>query len=145
MRLVLAIELHADNEKLIPQAVQWAERMGAVLDIATVDEYQYNLYLVQDPAVRTVLDGQWTEIHDQMRQRLDAIVDALPEPVRGHALFLSGRASDQIVAAGASRDAILIGTHGRRGVSHFLLGSVAERVIRTATVPVVVLRLAEDA
>jgi nucleotide-binding universal stress UspA family protein len=37
---------------------------------------------------------------------------------------------------GASR--IIVGTHGRTGVKHFLLGSVAERIVRRATVPVVV-------
>ena len=33
-------------------------------------------------------------------------------------------------------DLIVIGTHGRGAVSHFLMGSVAERVVRTATCPV---------
>lgn len=33
-------------------------------------------------------------------------------------------------------DLIVMGTHGRRGVSHFVLGSVAENVVRLATLPV---------
>ena len=33
-------------------------------------------------------------------------------------------------------DVIVMGTHGRGGVSHLLMGSVAERVVRTATCPV---------
>jgi len=37
-----------------------------------------------------------------------------------------------------SADLIVIGTHGRRGLAHALLGSVAEQVIRAATVPVLV-------
>lgn len=39
-----------------------------------------------------------------------------------------------------SADLIVIGTHGRRGLAHALLGSVAEQVIRAATVPVLVVR-----
>ena len=35
---------------------------------------------------------------------------------------------------------IIMGTHGRRGLSHFLLGSVAERVLRTSRVPVLTVR-----
>ena len=37
-------------------------------------------------------------------------------------------------------DLIVIGTHGRRGVRHLLLGSVAEGVVRRATVPVLLIR-----
>ena len=37
-------------------------------------------------------------------------------------------------------DLIVIGTHGRRGFNHLLLGSVAEGVIRLATEPVLIIR-----
>jgi len=37
-------------------------------------------------------------------------------------------------------DLIVIGTHGRRGFNHFMLGSVAEAVMRSATVPVLSIR-----
>lgn len=37
-------------------------------------------------------------------------------------------------------DLIVIGTHGRRGFNHLLLGSVAEGVIRLATKPVLIIR-----
>jgi len=40
-------------------------------------------------------------------------------------------------------DLIVMGTHGRRGVSHLLLGSVAERIVRTASCPVLTLRTAK--
>lgn len=35
---------------------------------------------------------------------------------------------------------IVVGTHGRRGLAHFFLGSVAERVARSARVPVLVVK-----
>jgi len=40
------------------------------------------------------------------------------------------------VAGEKKADLIAIGTHGRRGLSHLFLGSVAERVVRMAEVPV---------
>jgi nucleotide-binding universal stress UspA family protein len=42
-------------------------------------------------------------------------------------------------------DLIAMGTHGRRGLSHLLLGSVAERVVRTAECPVLTVRETEKA
>jgi nucleotide-binding universal stress UspA family protein len=45
-------------------------------------------------------------------------------------------------AAKEKADMIVMGTHGRRGVNHLLLGSVAEKVVRLAGCPVVTVRLA---
>jgi universal stress protein A len=42
-------------------------------------------------------------------------------------------------------DLIVMGTHGRKGISHLLMGSVAEKVIRTAPCPVLTVRLPEPA
>jgi len=44
------------------------------------------------------------------------------------------------LAADLEADLVVVGTHGRRGLSHLLLGSVAEGVIRLARCPVLVLR-----
>jgi nucleotide-binding universal stress UspA family protein len=49
-----------------------------------------------------------------------------------------GVAADEIntFASESDVDLIAIGTHGRRGLPRFLLGSTAERVVRTSTVPI---------
>jgi nucleotide-binding universal stress UspA family protein len=49
------------------------------------------------------------------------------------------------VAQHASVDLIVLGTHGRGGVEHFLLGSVAEKVLRKARCPVMVVPSTADA
>jgi len=144
MKLLLAVHLHENAEALVAEATIWAQRLGATLDLAYVDEYRYDLYLVDDPAVRTVLDEQWQTVRDRQRTRLDEMVDALPDDVRGEAMHLIGRAADKLVEAGSDHDMILVGTHGRTGIGHLLLGSVAERVVRTAPVPVLVLRLPQE-
>ncbi|HEY1960530.1 MAG TPA: universal stress protein [Polyangiaceae bacterium] len=47
------------------------------------------------------------------------------------------------VAEEVGAELIVIGTHGRRGLSHALLGSVAEKIIRTATRPVLTIHAAK--
>jgi nucleotide-binding universal stress UspA family protein len=47
---------------------------------------------------------------------------------------------DQIVKAGRTMDAIVMSTTGRTGLSHLLIGSVAEKVVRHSPVPVLTLR-----
>lgn len=57
---------------------------------------------------------------------------------------LTSRVSDLVVdeARKWHADLIVIGTHGRRGVGRFLLGSDAEQIVRTAPVPVLLVRAA---
>lgn len=56
--------------------------------------------------------------------------------------FVKGEAADEIVRAAteAGCDMIVLGTHGRRGVERWLLGSVAEQVVRRAKCPVVTVK-----
>lgn len=53
-----------------------------------------------------------------------------------------GSAETEIVefAKALPADLIVLGTHGRRGLAHFFLGSVAEKIVRTAPCPVLTVR-----
>lgn len=57
-------------------------------------------------------------------------------------VIVEGIPADEIVeqAKRLSANLIIIGTHGRKGLKHLLLGSVAERVLRSSPVPVMTLR-----
>jgi nucleotide-binding universal stress UspA family protein len=57
-----------------------------------------------------------------------------------------GRICDQVVDAARNwkADLIVIGTHGRRGISRLMLGSDAEQILRLAPVPVLLVREAES-
>jgi len=78
------------------------------------------------------------EFEAETRRRLETLAhDKLPGVP--HEIFVaSGNAAPEILNLAAERhiDLIVMGTHGRTGVKHFLLGSVAERVVRESLVPV---------
>jgi nucleotide-binding universal stress UspA family protein len=63
--------------------------------------------------------------------------------VRMHVRVVAGAPSREIVreARDGKYDLIMIGTHGRTGLRHVFLGSVAENVVRLAPCPVYTLRL----
>ena len=48
------------------------------------------------------------------------------------------------VAARDRYDLVVMGTHGRTGLSQLLMGSVAEKVVRQAPCPVLTVRLSQD-
>ncbi|TSD15056.1 universal stress protein [Haloglomus irregulare] len=69
-----------------------------------------------------------------------ATLAAANDPVE--TAVVDGDPADAIAdyVAEAAPDAIVMGTHGRRGITRFVAGSVTERVLRTATVPVFTVR-----
>lgn len=64
--------------------------------------------------------------------------------VRAESRVLEGKPSEALVDAAVREqlDLIILGSHGRRGIERLLLGSVAETVVRTAPVPVLVIPVA---
>jgi nucleotide-binding universal stress UspA family protein len=145
MRFLLAIDIHEAPEDLLQQAAAWVLAMSGTLDLLYVDEYRYNTYLVSDPAVQVVLDEQWDKIQHENEERLVQLLGTLPEAIRGSTLYRVGRAAQEVLEQCPHYDALLIGTHGRTGLNHALIGSVAERVVRHATRPVLVLRCGSKA
>jgi nucleotide-binding universal stress UspA family protein len=61
------------------------------------------------------------------------------------AILTAGIAWDRIIELAKERgvDMMVIGTHGRRGLPRFMLGSVAEKVVRLSPVPVLTVRAEE--
>ena len=77
------------------------------------------------------------------RTRLGELIEqARAAGVRAASTVVEGSAAEQIVRAARSRraDLIVMGTHGRTGLSRLLLGSVASRVISMSPCPVLTVR-----
>ena len=64
-------------------------------------------------------------------------------PVETRLVEALGRRTAQVISEEARKwpaDLLVLGTHGRKGFDHLLLGSVAEGVMRTASMPVLLVR-----
>jgi nucleotide-binding universal stress UspA family protein len=144
VRLLAAVDIHASSDAVVQEAIRWAQKLGGTLSLAFVDEYEYSAHLIRDPAIRTVVVQQWDQIGATNQAELKRLVDLVPAPIRGAPVYLRGRAAETVCEAAQGYDALLVATHGRRGLDHFFLGSVAERIVRRAPCPVVVLRLPEQ-
>ena len=128
----------------LAEAIKLAKLTGArVRVLHVVDEMPLLLsgdgYAAMPGDILTILKEAGQAVLEQARltvQAADVPVDA--------ALFdsLSGRLCDRVAQQvqewGA--DVIVLGTHGRRGVGRMLLGSDAEQIVRTAMVPVLLVR-----
>lgn len=104
---------------------------------------------VVDESILATRGNFFAAARTDLRHEATLIVDGIVGSARGHGLnargrVLEGTAADEIVTSAREEraDLIVIGSHGRRGLQRFFLGSVAERVVRTASSPVLVVRTA---
>jgi nucleotide-binding universal stress UspA family protein len=94
------------------------------------------------PAVRSYMDASREPWFGGLSTHLLEELEAVAEPVRSEGLevtvrLLEGHAASTIVdlATDDAADWIVMGSHGRSGLPHVALGSVAERVVRSAPCP----------
>jgi nucleotide-binding universal stress UspA family protein len=120
-------------------AASLARTLGATLRLFHA-MYPYTNYVFVDrPGVR--LSGLAEAVEETARQEMDALkqMDFLRD-LTVQTEILPGPAVDEICASAGSPDVDLIvtSTHGRTGLKHALIGSVAEHVVRYAERPVLV-------
>lgn len=105
------------------------------------------LVSVIDPRGLSMPGGGFRQRVDQARAAREAAAQAIVDrgrrdgvPIR--CLIWEGDPGESIVEAAEAEgvDLIVVGSHGRRGIDRFFMGSVSERVVRTASVPVLVAR-----
>jgi nucleotide-binding universal stress UspA family protein len=121
----------------------------AALDLATVlarDSGARLLLLHVDETPFLVAGGEYFEVapvvsQDELRKRLSEVVVTDPN-VPCERRVETGNPTDEIVrmATEENVDFIVLGTHGRRGLTRLLLGSIAEAVMRQAPCPVISVR-----
>ena len=107
------------------------------------------LHVIQPPLIAGADMGVWPSptfvveleaaITSDMEGYLARVTDA---GLTGEIVVIHGNPSQEILDTARQRqvDLIVMGTHGRTGLPHALLGSVAERVVRSAPCPVLVTR-----
>lgn len=137
-RILFASDFSEGAAHAQAHAVIWAEKTGARLDLLHVLEFQPGMDPEQ-PVNKMYLD----QLRSQADQGLRQIVAALePTRVTIAARVESGVPSQMIVQTARELDAdlIILGTRGLSGLEHLLVGSTAERVIKTAPCPVVAVR-----
>jgi nucleotide-binding universal stress UspA family protein len=85
----------------------------------------------------------WAPVEQAATKQLESTLAAVRKRMpRAESLFANGPPSVEILRAIelSKADLVVMGTHGRRGLSRVLLGSVAEAVLRASAVPVLTIR-----
>ncbi len=133
--IVVATDGSESVRRAVGVALDLAERFDAevhALSVVDTDEIASSPSELRDD-LADALERQAHEALGDVRDRTDrAVTTAVRE----------GRPADEIGAYAREEDvdAVAVGTRGRHGENRLLIGSVAERVVRTCPVPVLTVR-----
>jgi nucleotide-binding universal stress UspA family protein len=138
-RIVVGTDFSDAAEHALDYAIELAKKLGG--EIVLVHAYELPTYAFPEGAV----------IHAELVDRIGKVSeDALNSAVRERAksgvpikpAIRTGNAWREVLAVAEEEkaDLVVIGTHGRRGIARVIMGSVAERVVRMATCPVLTVR-----
>jgi nucleotide-binding universal stress UspA family protein len=140
-RILVATDLTKASDPAVSRAIRLARDSDAELlithayqppSVAQADSFASGIYAEWDRTMRSNAEEQLRPI----------VEDAKRQGVKAIAIVVSGVPYDAIseTAREKGADLVVMGTHGRTGVSRFFLGSVASRVISTAPCPVLTVR-----
>jgi universal stress protein A len=143
-RILVPIDFSEHSKKALQYAIPFAEQFKASIDL---------LYVVEPtiyPADFSFGQVGFPNVEDELRERgaeelKSLIAKEIGKRVPAKQVIRTGKAFYEIreYAREESMDLIIIATHGHSGVEHVLFGSTAEKVVRHAPCPVLVVRMGE--
>jgi nucleotide-binding universal stress UspA family protein len=142
--ILVPTDFSADAEKALSTATELAKLFGAKIVVL-------HGYHVEIPVVSPMAGGYALPLnfYEDLRSQATAQVDKLAQEVAAEGVEATGIALQEpaavAIAAQAESlpvDLIVMGTRGLTGLKHVVLGSVAERVVRTAPCPVLTVKAA---
>ncbi len=124
-----------------------AKRDEGVLYILHVIPANPNQYNLERHLTKTELDRIKATLQaDRDKMFADQYLNHIKDKSHVTVVTTSGREDEKIIEFAKEEhiDIIVIGTHGRTGIEHALIGSVAEKIIRRSPIPVFVIPCKKD-
>ncbi len=143
-RILVPVDFSPCSRVALQHGLELARQFDAALTVLHVYEPPHYVgdVMVQLPERTSVTVQEYVQRQsDQLLTELVTSIEGLDAVTFDRAL-VSGVPHTAIVEKARSLEAelVVMGTHGRSGLSHLLMGSVAEKVLRQAPCPVLVVR-----
>jgi nucleotide-binding universal stress UspA family protein len=147
-RVLVPTDFSESSRSALDHARALCRRFGSTLMLMHVVETTGFTNIVASSGYAAVIPDLFDEILAGARGQLESLLtekDRQAFPVET-ILRVTGRPAREIVRVAADEhvDLIVMGTQGRQGLSHLVLGSVAEEVVRTARCPVLTVKASEQ-
>ena len=138
-KILVAVDLSESSEAVINKGIAFAIKMNATLKIISIVPIYVDYLQSQMVLIPTQWDSIYTAQKEGAIKELLRVKEKHPEVAIEVAVEIGNPKYDVIEQAKKEGvDYIVVGTHGRTGWSHALIGSTAEYIIRHSTIPVLV-------
>lgn len=143
--ILMPTDFSTPSQHALEYAVALAKQSGAAIHLVHVVAYPIEIASFAE-AYYVEYAGLRKQVTEDVERQLAALAKTIPG-LTVTTEVLEGAPARAIVAAARDRNCqlIVMGTHGRGAFSHLVLGSVAERVVRTAACPVLTVSAAATA
>jgi nucleotide-binding universal stress UspA family protein len=144
-RILVPVDFSPGSDEALRYAVELARPLRASVHLLHVVEDRLAAGMWSADAYTTDVPGLQVNIVEDAEAHLERIIPTIAGAKYGLEHDVRTGAPAATIVAFAQEvvaDLIVMGTHGRTGLSHALMGSVAEQVVRTAPCPVLTLRAA---
>lgn len=130
-------------EKVLPHVLALAKASGAEVTLATVAEFSLGIVGAKLEAFPQAALEQKAALRAEATVYLEKVQrDLKDQGVVATVAVLEGDVASQIIAYAEQKgfDLIAMATHGRSGIDRFVMGSIAEKVVRSTVKPVLLIR-----
>lgn len=137
--ILITTDLGKDKDTIIKEGITVAHKMQADIELLVVINKNLD-YMPAD--IGMDFADQWEARTYMAQKELEGIKSQYPD-VNCKIVVIIGDPKESIIdrAIEIKASMIVLGTHGRTGLSHLLMGSTAEYVIRHSPIPVLVIPL----
>lgn len=143
-RILVTTDMSEASRPALVRAAEEADRAPAEVTLLYVIDFARDL----PPGVLSLSAAAEKEVRDEIEARVRPGLEAMRQESFGESVpvevqLVDGHNAAEVICRYAGEhdiDEIIIATHGRSGISHFMIGSVAERVVRHAPCDVRVVR-----
>ena len=144
-KLLVPTDFSEDSEQAARYAVELAKRFQAEIHCVHVVDIPADLLSTSAYYMTGPSEAFLDQIREESKKNLEAFAEKNLEGVQVRTAFLEGSPFVEIIryARNQEIDLVVIATHGRTGLKHVLFGSVAEKVVRKAPCPVLVVKREE--
>lgn len=148
-RIIVPVDFSQCSRTALNYAISLADQLGAKLRVLHICEVPA---LVSPDLVVTIPDQPTQTIPEWVKNEAELGMDKFmaevvkPEGLDVEVKLVTGDAPEMIAKEAElyKADLVVMGTHGRKGMAHLIMGSVAERTLRISPCPVLTIRSTEQ-